>query len=368
MSDVLDKHDVVVVGGGLGGVAAGLAAARRGLSVALVEKGPYLGGLATMGLIAIYLPICDGYGRQVVGGLAEELLHLSIKYGPGEVPKSWQDPDATVEERAKARFRVTFNPASFVLALDEVVLDAGITLYLETPAVEPIVEGRRLQGVRLACREGYRDLLAETVIDATGDAQIAYLAGAECVEGTNWLSTWFYAAGEEGLKLRRLGYGCGKWDQPRDLLGVTSQQMTSYHIESRKLIRNWYLQDGNGSYPAILPTMPQLRTIRRIAGVSAMEPESSYEDVVGRIGDWRKPAPVSEVPFSSLVTREFDNLYVIGRCMAASGDAWEIMRVIPSVVLTGEIAGTAASLSSSIEQLDLASLQKHLRDTGALLD
>ena len=99
-----------------------------------------------------------------------------------------------------------------------------------------------------------------------------------------------------------------------------------------------------------------------------MEPESSYEDVVGRIGDWRKPAPVSEVPFSSLVTREFDNLYVIGRCMAASGDAWEIMRVIPSVVLTGEIAGTAASLSSSIEQLDLASLQKHLRDTGALLD
>ena len=40
-----------------------------------------------------------------------------------------------------------------------------------------------------------------------------------------------------------------------------------------------------------------------------------------------------KVPFSSLVTREFDNLYVIGRCMAASGDAWEIMRVIPSVVL-----------------------------------
>ena len=116
MSDVLDKHDVVVVGGGLGGVAAGLAAARRGLSVALVEKGPYLGGLATMGLIAIYLPICDGYGRQVVGGLAEELLHLSIKYGPGEVPKPRQNPDATVVERAKARFRVTFNPASVVLA------------------------------------------------------------------------------------------------------------------------------------------------------------------------------------------------------------------------------------------------------------
>ena len=46
-------------------------------------------------------------------------------------------------------------------------------------------------------------------------------------------------------------------DQP-EIFRVTSQQMTSYHIESRKLIRNWYLQDGTEATPAILPTMPQL--------------------------------------------------------------------------------------------------------------
>ena len=95
MDSVLATHDLVVVGGGLAGVSASLAAARRGLSVGLVEKGPYLGGLATMGLVAIYLPLCDGEGRQVLGGIAEELLHLSLKYGPGQIPEPWQDPAAT---------------------------------------------------------------------------------------------------------------------------------------------------------------------------------------------------------------------------------------------------------------------------------
>ena len=67
MSDVLDKHDVVVVGGGLGGVAAGLAAARGEAFLLLwLRKGPYLGGPATMGLDCHLSSICDGYGRQVV--------------------------------------------------------------------------------------------------------------------------------------------------------------------------------------------------------------------------------------------------------------------------------------------------------------
>ena len=78
---VTASYDVAVCGGGIGGIAAALAAAREGKKVVLLEKQFLLGGLATAGLITIYLPLCDGRGRQVSFGLAEELLRLSITYG-----------------------------------------------------------------------------------------------------------------------------------------------------------------------------------------------------------------------------------------------------------------------------------------------
>lgn len=64
--------DVLVAGGGVAGIAAALAAARGGAKVILLEKAFMLGGLATAGLVTIYLPLCDGMGRQVSFGLAEE--------------------------------------------------------------------------------------------------------------------------------------------------------------------------------------------------------------------------------------------------------------------------------------------------------
>ena len=72
------SYDVVIAGAGIGGVASALAAARRGCSVALLEKQTLIGGLATSGLIYVYLPLCDGQGTQTTFGLAEELLKLSL--------------------------------------------------------------------------------------------------------------------------------------------------------------------------------------------------------------------------------------------------------------------------------------------------
>ena len=65
------KYDVIVIGGGVAGVSAALAASRQQKNVALIEKQCFLGGLATSGLITIYLPLCDGKGHQVSFGIAE---------------------------------------------------------------------------------------------------------------------------------------------------------------------------------------------------------------------------------------------------------------------------------------------------------
>lgn len=75
--DFTKKYDVAVVGGGIAGAAAALQAARSGKKTVLIEKTVLLGGLATSGLVYIYLPICDGNGHQASYGITEELLRNS---------------------------------------------------------------------------------------------------------------------------------------------------------------------------------------------------------------------------------------------------------------------------------------------------
>ena len=151
-------YDLLIAGAGVAGIAAALEAARAGLDVALVEKTVLVGGLATTGLINIYLPLCDGRGHQVIFGIAEELLHLSIKYGPGDVPPGWRDSPAKGEGQ---RYRTPFNPASFILALDEALEEAGVDLWLDTLITRPLLEGDRVAGVVVENKSGSATLRAK---------------------------------------------------------------------------------------------------------------------------------------------------------------------------------------------------------------
>ena len=76
---VIEKrsYDVIVVGGGVAGVSAAVAASRKGAKTLIIEKQINLGGLATMGLISWYEPLCDGKGNQVIHGIAEELIKFA---------------------------------------------------------------------------------------------------------------------------------------------------------------------------------------------------------------------------------------------------------------------------------------------------
>ena len=107
------KYDVIVIGGGVAGVSAALAASRQQKKVALIEKQCFLGGLATSGLITIYLPLCDGKGHQVSFGIAEELLKLSIELGvQRKYPQPWLE-NGTFEEKKQKRYEVQYNPIYF---------------------------------------------------------------------------------------------------------------------------------------------------------------------------------------------------------------------------------------------------------------
>src|SRR4030042_1875939 len=129
------SYDVLVCGGGIAGVAAALEAARSGRRTALLEKTILLGGLATAGLIWAYPPLYDANGAKVTAGLAEELLELACRYGPGGTDPSRLGVDWTI-----------FSPAAFVLALDEALVGAGVGIWLDTLVCQPVMEGDCVRG------------------------------------------------------------------------------------------------------------------------------------------------------------------------------------------------------------------------------
>ena len=387
------SSDVVVVGGGIAGVAAALAAARAGARVALLEKSISLGGLATLGNVVVYLPLCDGTGRQVIGGIAQELLELSAESSgrgaPGlrketsSIPECWTR-EASREERSRRRFRVDFNPASFILALEELILAEGIELVYDCRFVDASVDDGRVTGLILAEKRGISLRECRGVVDATGDADVCAAAGERIVEcSTNVACGWFYYTQDGEVKLHRLSQPFAQ--NPDDLpesgsgFGVSSLGgVTGQVLESRKLTRRELgeLQAANPEatiHPLMLPQVASFRMTRRLRGIAeptAEEALSPSSEVVGLSGDWRRCGPVYHLALGSLRGRT-RNLLAAGRCISVGNDLWDATRAIPCCALTGEAAGAAAALSlncgSDLNALDTAALQQHLRDRGGIL-
>ena len=185
---MFERHfDIVVAGGGVAGIAAAVAAGRRGMKTVLLEKTVLPGGLATAGLIYIYLPLCDGNGTQVSFGITEEMLRRSIQYGPGEIPPGWRSAKNAPEAE---RFRVVFSPASFILGLDEMLEEANVEVWYDTVVTGTVLEGERLAKVAVSNKSGSGMLSASCFVDATGDADLAALSGLPCIEGKNALACW----------------------------------------------------------------------------------------------------------------------------------------------------------------------------------
>ena len=395
MSEIkYSKHyDVLVAGGGVAGVSAAVASAREGMNTALVEKTIIFGGLATSGLILVYLPLSDNRGNQVTFGLAEELLHASIKYGPGDVPSDWRDP------KTGSRYLAWFSPASFALALDEVLIDAGVDLWLDTLICDTVVKGDRVVGVEVENKSGRGFIGAKCIIDATGDADVAYHAGAPYVEQDNWLSIWSMEASLDTAKqtvadgsgkklnsVRQLGasnIGAGAPEGMKKFYGTNGKDVSQFVLEGRNLLRDFYKKEQskrgesgrNDVFPITLPSTAQFRTTRRIEGIKTLKTGDHYkhfDDCVGMIADWWSGRDVWEVPYYALVPQKIKGLLTAGRCISAEGEAWEVMRVIQASVHTGEIAGISAVLSvksdTTPDKLEINEIKHQLKQRGFLLD
>lgn len=168
---VKDEVDILVVGGGPAGIMAARAAAESGLKVMLIESRGYLGGNLTLGL-----PILGYLGRkgnQVVEGLPQMLIDRLRARGK-----------ASEHKPCKNHVSLTIIDSEEVkdVAL-EMLEDVGVKILFYVFCSDVIKDGNDVKGVIIESKEGRDAILAKTVIDCTGDGDVAFRAGVECHKG-----------------------------------------------------------------------------------------------------------------------------------------------------------------------------------------
>lgn len=221
-TEVLRDVDVVVVGGGPGGVASAIAAARTGAKTVLLERYGHLGGMATGGLINIFPNLSDISGKQHIFGLNQEIVSRMEARGAAFYPKkehwgttdrevvdyysranmSWfyirKDPNIGGQERVL--YTAVLDPEVLKDELNDMVTQAGAELLLHSWGTRPIMDGDTVKGVFFESKSGRRAILAKVVIDSTGDGDIFVGAGAEFDDEldnnirTAWLAFTFWMA------------------------------------------------------------------------------------------------------------------------------------------------------------------------------
>ncbi len=382
---ISDTCDVLVCGGGIGGIAAALAAARSGKRVILTERGFLLGGLATAGLVTVYLPLCDGRGHQVSFGLAEELLRLSILHWHDESRGylDWIASPDTPKDENSYRYIVNFNPQLFAIDAERLLLAEGVQLLYGTTAVSATrtESGDKLEAVIFENKSGRFAITATSFVDATGDADLAHFSNTPTAlfGRGNLLAAWYYYSGESGYDLTMLGAS----EPPagldpskgtvRRFAGVTGEEISEFScLAHERVLADWEARRAKD--PAVQPltvaTIPQLRMTRRVAGEYTQdisELHTYFADSIGMVSDWRRRGPVYEVPFRTLYSGATKNLLFAGRITSVTDEMWDVMRVIPCCAVSGEAAGVAASLGDDMTALDVSALQAELARRGVKL-
>lgn len=381
---ITGNYDVVVAGGGVAGIAAALAAARQGAKVLLIEKQFMLGGLATLGLVTIYLPLCDGKGNQVSFGISEELIHLSMQHGyESQYPAPWLN-NGTMEEKSRIRFQVRYNPNVFAIDCELLLLNEGVDILYGTSVCAVTSVEQKITSLIIENKSGRSAIVARSVVDATGDSDICKFAGAKTsmFQQGNLLAGWYYYTKDLKYHLKVLGasdipdkYKDKYKTNPEQkrYTAIDADELTRMVIDSHQLTLNDFLKTG-GITPehnlTAVPTIPQVRMTRRIEGVYTLddvETNTYFEDSIGMIGDWRKKGPVYEIPFRTLYGNEIKNLITAGRNISVTDAMWDITRVIPACAITGEAAGIASAMTDDFTSLDIKQLQQQLIEKGAVL-
>ena len=393
-------------------MSAAVAAARAGGDVTLVERYGSLGGLATGGLIVLLLTLDDGVGRQVIGGLCQETTDRMKAAGGAFHPprEEWGDDDADRVEHYfrwglvwggskahhRVRYSVAYDPEVMRQVLNELVVEAGVDLVFHMWGADALVEDGRVRGVVFQTKQGRRAVLADVVIDATGDGDVFASAGCafelekvhpwlwfrmggvEDVAGTIGRRNWFFRTPNEGVVLLPWG-SASRIDRRID--ATDPRDLTYAELECRRLVMEEYARLRE-SVPGMrhahicnVATQLGITESRRLVGAFVLgrdQMNRDFDDAICTTGHWTKYESVYAIPFRCLQTREYPNLLAAGRNISVDHRVHHATKEIPPCMAVGEAAGLGAVLAlehgGDASAIDVSALRRGLVKSGALLD
>ncbi|ALS26556.1 FAD-dependent oxidoreductase [Paenibacillus sp. 32O-W] len=388
-------YDVIVMGGGPSGIAAAVAAAREGASTLLIERYGFLGGAGTAMMVNPWMSYWAGGSDQVqlIFGVLQELIDRMTEMGAYGHPKQI----------------TAFDPEALKVVAERLCKEAGVTLLYHSflGAVQMDDSGHYIKSVKVANKSGLVDFSAKMFVDATGDADLAALAGAtvnkgRSVDGLSQPMTLNFRMANVDvdrmpdrkeitrryLEAKKRGeIRCPREDvlwfyanQPGVIHFNTTRvilkdatnpwELTEAEIEGRRQVQEFvrflkkYVEGFEHAY--LQTTAPQIgvRESRRVVGEYILTAEEllaacKFEDVIARgaypvdihnpngegtILQHLKPGEWYDIPFRCLVPLKIENLLVGGRPISATHEAHSAIRVQPIAMAIGQAAGTAAAI------------------------
>jgi flavin-dependent dehydrogenase len=351
---VLKHTDVLVVGGGTSGATAAIISAKEGMDTLLLEMNPGLGGTATLGAVDSYW-----FGRRL--GFNERVTEKVT-----EVQKrlNHHSPKWNVEAKMYA-------------LLDEAE-QAGVKTYFNTKTIGTIMEGNRVRGVIVASNLGTFAVVAETVIDATGDGDVAAFAGADYIYGSerDHIVMWYSLA-----QFAKPGRSQNNFTSMVHISNVVDY--TRAILEGRRRKRKRDVHD-HGIYVASRETrhvlgeevMTLTDQLRYRQWDDVINIHFSNHDMKGKSGaDWMHlglipPNLEIEIPFRLLLPKGLEGILIAGKAISATHDAFAAIRMQSDLENLGGVVALAAAQAVQNDQLprsiDVRQLQQRVIKEGLL--
>lgn len=413
----MEHYDVLVVGGGSAGVAAAAGAARTGARVGLIEAAGCLGGAGALRNVVTYCGLYTLGDRpvQVVGGVAEDILAKLRSWGAVTPPM-----------RHRGVF-VVFDPEGAKRALDDVCKEAGVEVLLHAFVCGADREGGVVARLRFADHSGIHTVAARAFVDASGDCDLAFLAGASTRYGSNGavnlgtLGTRFGGVAPdadvsaeavsraiEAAKAR----GVSPISKSRSVIarlplsGDVVAYLASEDYDPRD-VRSISLAERSGrrqawTYLEILRGLPgwehawlastgpefgtresrHINSVRQLTWQDVTE-RRRFEDCVA-LGAWGvewhdrrtfestfsypPDGGAYDIPLGCLMSTDTPNLFAAGRTVDGDRQAGASLRVMGTAFATGQAAGVAAACYAGRDRVDAAEVRRILAGQGAMLD
>ncbi|MCB1970357.1 MAG: FAD-dependent oxidoreductase [Geminicoccaceae bacterium] len=422
---IVDRSDVVVVGGGPAGISAAVSAARNGASVTLLERYPYLGGLAAGGMVLVLDDMHNDLELSVKG-IGLEIIERMQAMGLCVVPDERDmQPDIRATEEMWRKwsrwglfdfhthslphpvvYSAAFDPDGFKRAAYAMTGESGVKLRMHSWFSSSIVEDGKIKGVVVETKDGRQAIMGDVVIDTTGDLDVAASAGAQFQEGSFILTTVSRWGGVDTEAAERYQYEeperfketereatriiGGSWNywwlktplpgivwlncpHMPNLNGTRVEDLTKAELEGRQRIERLleYTRANNPGFEKayVIDFAPQtgVRQTRLLQGEHIVTKEEvvkrqHFPDSVCRGRDYY-------TPYRAMLPKGIDQLLVAGRHYSATPQAQKMSREIPPCMAMGEAAGVAAVVAldagATVRDADVGAIQKQMRKQGA---